>query len=72
MKKCKTCEFFDKNPINGWGDCNNEGVFHDSSRWPMDKPLDTALFKYHDCEGYGASFQVNENFGCIAHKQILK
>lgn len=78
MEKCKTCEFFNADPehwpspLKEWGDCKNEDVFQDASDFPFVESSNKVLFKYSaDIEG-SASFEVHENFGCVAHKKILK
>lgn len=67
MKRCKSCDFFDGKPGESWGDCDNEKIFHDGSDFMNETPP-SALFEYHDSEGYGGSFEVHKNFGCVGHK----
>lgn len=67
--KCKDCKFFDKQPVKGWGDCNNDELFQDASDFIFVKPTEKTLFRYADKETIGASFQVHENFGCVGFKR---
>lgn len=69
MEKCKDCEFFsldkycDPN-LDGsmWGKCSNDEIFGTGLLGGNGKTLFCV-------EG---NTYVNENFGCIAHKEIYK
>ena len=70
--RCKNCKYFDGNPADAWGYCNNEEIFQDASDFIIIKPTEKTLFRYMDSEQYGASFEVHENFGCVGFRKRHK
>jgi|SRR5688572_14424226 len=59
MKRCKTCEHWDSEPGDNWGDCIKAGT---TDSQPDDS---NSLAHAYDTAGYSATLQTSAAFGCI-------
>lgn len=73
---CKDCMYYQENTERyerkQYGKCCNEKFIYDS--WLNDNEEDEVrknndCLLYADYEGYSASFEVGENFGCVHFKR---
>ena len=70
-RKCKNCKYYKQNKGKDqnkhFGECNCKRFIYDD--WGTDEHKEYNALIYWDYEGYSASFEVGENFGCIHYKE---
>lgn len=71
---CKECKYFERNTEkwknNKYGECNCDKFLYNEclNEEEKERVKNNDMLLYTDYEGYLATFEVGENFGCIHFK----